>query len=126
MPINPPFSQRQLRVAEQVRHILSEAINRNGELEYAFGSDCSVSISEVRISPDLKHAHIYISNLLTDNCAEICKYLEEQSSYYKSILGREMNTKYTPNLRFKQDSIPDSAAKIEKLLSEISRNEPSM
>jgi len=108
-------SQRQLRVGEQIRHALAEILMR-GEAHIDDLESTSVTISEVRISPDLKHAHAYVSSLMQDD-AHVVEVLNEHHVPLRHQLTKKLkHMKFSPKLHFKLDPSFDEAMKIDSLL----------
>jgi len=114
-------SQRQLRVGEQIRHCLSETLQRGHfQNPILFKGASMVSVSEVRISPDLKNATAYVRTLGGSEMKEMVDALNDAAGYFQKELGRSMNMKFTPRVRFVIDTSFDEAAKIENILKQIS------
>jgi ribosome-binding factor A len=112
-------SQRQLRVGEQIRHILAETMQR-GHFNEAVLIDMNlVSISEVRISPDLKHATAYVMSLGGQDMEKILPALNRDKSVFRKELGRSAGLRFTPTIRFEIDNSFDEGQKIENILREI-------
>ncbi len=114
-------SQRQLRVGEQIRHILGEYLQRGhfhapGVMEI---NPAEISITEVRISPDLKNATAYVSSLGGKDIDGVLEALNDQSKEFQKEINRQTNLKFTPRIRFINDKSFDEAGRIEELLSEI-------
>ena len=122
--INEP-SQRQLRVGEQIRHILSETLQR-GHFSNAFLLDHSntITISEVRPSPDLRHATAYIMPLGGDNLQETLEALNTESRVFQKDIGASLSTKFTPRIKFVEDDSFANAAHIENILRDIHKDHP--
>ena len=110
-------SHRQLRVGEEVRHILSTLFLRSEFPEP--GLPISVTITQVKMSPDLRNATVYIMPLGGQYREETLTYLKEITGYIRHQLGKELQSKFTPTLRFRLDESFDQAERIEKLLSNI-------
>ncbi|MBN9412721.1 MAG: 30S ribosome-binding factor RbfA [Candidatus Paracaedimonas acanthamoebae] len=108
-------TQRQLRVGEEIRHILSKILSR-GDYSHPLLEGASVIVTEVRISPDLKHAKVFITTLGGKNMEAIVKVLNEESRPLRNALGRTLTIKYTPQLQFRADTSFEEAAKIATLL----------
>jgi ribosome-binding factor A len=108
-------SQRQLRVAEEIRHILASALMR-GELRDPVLSGISVTISEVRISPDLKNATAYAMPLGGALIGEVLKALNRAAPFLRSQVGQSMQLRYAPALTFVEDKSFQEAHHIEELL----------
>lgn len=110
-------SQRQLRVGEQMRHLLAVHLVR-GDLQSRYLQNVSVTVSEVRMSRDLRHAQVYVAELGRDMQPEILAALGRAAPTLAGRLAREMNLKYAPKLRFEADTSFSYAAKIDSLLQE--------
>lgn len=108
-------SQRQLRLAESIRQILSEILIR-GDIHAPELSGVSVTISEVRISPDLKNATAYCLPLGGNDAGTIIAALNRVKAAIRGMLGRELTTRYTPALSFELDTTFDYAQSIDSLL----------
>ncbi|MBZ9762014.1 30S ribosome-binding factor RbfA [Mesorhizobium sp. CA8] len=126
MPRSTPSgpSQRMLRVGEQVRHALSETLQR-GEIIDPVIENSVVSVSEVRMSPDLKIATAFVSPL---GAADTGAVVEALNKHAKFIRGRASGAlrqmKYMPEFRFRLDTSFDNFAKINELLKspEVARD----
>lgn len=113
-------SQRQLRVGEQVRQVIIETLQR-GKFNDILLLDAShnVTVSEVRPSPDLKHAKVYIMTLGGKDIDEILPALNDSAAIFQKELGKKLTMKFTPKLRFVKDTSFDEASKIDDLLRSI-------
>ena len=109
-------SQRQLRVGEELRHVLAQLL-RPGELRDPTLADASITVTEVRLSPDLKNATAFVMPLGGSNTDEILTGLKRSAPYLKSRVAREVTLRHVPNLVFALDRAFDSAAHITDLLS---------
>ncbi len=109
-------SQRMLRVGEQVRHALSEVLQR-GEILDPVIEQAVISVSEVRMSPDLKIATVFVSPL---GAADDGAVVEALNKHAKFVRGRASSAlrqmKYMPEFRFRLDTSFDNFAKINELL----------
>ena len=113
-----PPSQRQLRVGEALRQALAEVFMRN-EIHDPELDRQSITVSEVRISPDLKNATAYVTPLAGgDNAEKTIKLLNDRSADLRRAVGRRMATKYSPRLYFKLDRSFDAAGRINHLLKQ--------
>jgi ribosome-binding factor A len=108
-------SVRLLRVGEQVRHALSEVLMRGDVHDETLASH-SVSITEVRMSPDLRHATVFVKPLLGADEAEVLKALKHHVRYLKGEVARRVNTKYAADLKFLPDESFDEGSRIDRLL----------
>jgi ribosome-binding factor A len=110
-------SQRQLRVGEALRQALAEVFMRN-EIHDPELDRQSITVSEVRISPDLKNATAYVTPLAgSDNAAHIINRLNASAIDLRKTVSKRLATKYSPKLYFKLDRSFDEAGRINQLLS---------
>jgi len=110
-----PPSQRQLRVAEEIRHILAKVFT------YQHSGDdlldrSSITVSEVRISPDLQNATVFVIPLGGKNVSEILAALKEKAWFFRKEVARELPTRVVPRLSFQADTSFDEAQRIDMLL----------
>jgi ribosome-binding factor A len=110
-------SQRQLRVGEQMRHLLAEHLMR-GDLHDRHLETVSVTVSEVRMSRDLRHAQVFVAELGQEVQPATLDSLARVAPSLAGRLAREMNLKYAPRLRFEPDTTFSHAARIDSLLHE--------
>jgi ribosome-binding factor A len=108
-------SVRLLRVGEQVRHILSEILMRGDVHDDVLASHL-VSVTEVRMSPDLKHATVFVKPLLGADEDKVLKALRTNTAYFQSEVARRVNLKYAAKLKFLPDESFDEGARIDALL----------
>ena len=110
-------SVRLLRVGEQVRHVLSEILQRGDVHDDTLASHL-VSITEVRMSPDLRHAIVFVKPLLGQNEDEVLKALRTHTAFFQREVAKRLGLKFAPRLQFKPDESFDEAERIERLLSD--------
>ena len=108
-------SVRLLKVGEQVRHILSELLIR-GEVHDDVLAAHSTSVTEVRMSPDLRHATVFVKPLLGADEDVVLKALRTNTAYFQREVAGRLKLKYAPKLKFLADESFDVAGKIEELL----------
>ena len=108
-------SVRLLRVGEQVRHALSDILMR-GEVHDEVLASHSVSVTEVRMSPDLRHATAFVKPLLGADEAEVLKALRTNTAYLQRSVAARVNTKYAAKLEFLADESFDEGSHIDRLL----------
>jgi ribosome-binding factor A len=109
-------SQRQLRVGEQVRHALSDILQR-GEVRDDLIESTVISISEVRMSPDLKIATAFVSPLRAADNQAVIKALAKNAKFIRGrVSGALRQMKYMPEFRFRLDTSYDNMARIDDLL----------
>lgn len=115
------MTHRPERVAELLQQVLAELI-RDEVRDPRIGF---VTVTEVRVSPDLKHARVFVSCLgeLSDREASV-KALNRASAFLRRALGRETRLKYVPDLEFDEDRTLETSLRVERLLDEIDRDEP--
>jgi len=111
-----PLSQRQLRVGEELRHRLAELL-RPGELRDPALHDATVTVTEVRLSPDLRNATAFVMPLGGANAEEIIAGLRRSAPFLKNRLARMIELRHMPNIAFALDDAFESAARISALLS---------
>ncbi|MFN3450872.1 MAG: 30S ribosome-binding factor RbfA [Sphingorhabdus sp.] len=110
-------SVRLLRVGEQFRHILSELLARNEVHDDVLNSH-SVSVTEVRMSPDLRHATAFIKPLLGANEEKVLKALRTNTAFFQKEVASRVSMKYAAKLKFLADDSFDQATHIEGLLAQ--------
>ncbi|RUW99796.1 MULTISPECIES: 30S ribosome-binding factor RbfA [unclassified Mesorhizobium] len=117
-------SQRMLRVGEQVRHALSETLQR-GEIIDPLIENSVVSVSEVRMSPDLKIATAFVSPLGAKDANAVIEALNKHAKFVRGrVSGALRQMKYMPEFRFRLDTSFDNFARINDLLKspEVARD----
>ena len=116
-------SVRVLKVGERVRHILSELLVRQ-EVHDDTLTGHSVSVTEVRMSPDLRQATAYIKPLLGRDEDAVLKALRTNTAFLQREVAKRLGLKFAPKLRFRSDESFDEAERIERLLSapEVARD----
>jgi ribosome-binding factor A len=108
-------SQRQLRVGEAVRHALA-AVLTEGTVHDSVLEGHLITVPEVRMSPDLRLATIYVMPLGGRDGAAVVAALERNKRYLRGVIARKVNLKFAPDIRFRIDERFDEAERIEKLL----------
>src|SRR5688572_11080951 len=108
-------SVRLLRVGEQVRHALSEILMRGDVHDEVLASHL-VSVTEVRMSPDLRHATVFVKPLLGQDEDEVLKALRTHTAYLQRQVASRVRTKYAAKLKFLADESFDEGSKIAELL----------
>jgi ribosome-binding factor A len=108
-------TQRQLRVAEQIRHVLAEVFARGGFRDPDL-TTAQVTVTEVRIGPDLKHAIAFVARLGRSDVETLMPALKRASPYLRGEVARSLRLKYAPDLSFQPDTALEYAMKIDKLL----------
>jgi len=108
-------SVRLLRVGEQVRHVLSELLQR-GDVHDDVLQTHLVSITEVRMSPDLRHATVFVKPLLGEDQEAVLKSLRQNTAYLQREVARRVRMKYAAKLKFIPDESFDEGHHIDRLL----------
>jgi len=111
-----PPSQRQLRVGELIRHKLAEMLSRSEVHDDVIASHV-VTIPEVRLSPDLKLATVYVVTLGDTGTEAVIEALNRNKKYIRGEVARTVNLKFAPDLRFRRDETFDEASRIDALLA---------
>lgn len=110
-------SVRLLKVGERVRHILSELLARQ-EVHDETLSAHSVSVTEVRMTPDLRNATVYVKPLLGMDEDVVVKALRQNTAYFQREVAKRLGLKFAAKLQFRPDESFDEADRIERLLSD--------
>jgi ribosome-binding factor A len=108
-------SQRQLRAGELVRHALAEVLSR-GEVHDPVIQGHVITVPEVRMSPDLRQATIYVMPLGGRDEKAVLAALERNKRFLRGEVARRVNLKFAPDIRFRIDERFNEAERIEKLL----------
>jgi ribosome-binding factor A len=111
----PGGSQRQLRVGETVRHAIADIL-AHGSVHDADLEGHIVTVPEVRMSPDLKLATIYVMPLGGRDTEIVLAALERNKKFLRGEIAHRVNLKFAPDIRFRADERFDEAERIEKLL----------
>ena len=111
-----PPGQRQLRVAEQIRHLLVEILQRGSFRDPMLMDANRITVTAVEIGPDLKHATAYIMPLGGENADVFLEALNRSAGYVRSEIAPKMDLRYIPKVTFRLDHSFDEAERIEKLL----------
>jgi ribosome-binding factor A len=118
-----PPNQRQLRVGEEIRHVLADIFLR-GECHDSDITGTPITVSEVRISPDLKNATAYVMTLGGINIEKVMEALARNSSILRKLVSDRMKLRYAPRIAFRIDNSFEEAHKIDALLKrpEVARD----
>ena len=108
-------SQRQLRVGETVRHALAEIL-AHGDIHDPDLAGHIITVPEVRMSPDLKLATIYVMPLGGRDTDKVITALDRNKRFLRGEIAHRVNLKFAPDIRFRADDRFDEAERIEKLL----------
>ncbi|MDT0508592.1 30S ribosome-binding factor RbfA [Novosphingobium sp. MMS21-SN21R] len=110
-------SVRLLKVGEQVRHILSELLMRQ-QVHDAVLSAHTVSVTEVRMSPDLQHASVFVKALLGEDEELVLKAMRTHTAYFQREVAQRLRLKFAPKVKFLPDESFDTASRIDALLAD--------
>jgi ribosome-binding factor A len=110
-------TQRQLRVGEVLRHALTEILDR-GIVRDPDLAGVAVTVSEVRLGPDLRNATVYVMPLGGDDCDIVVEALRRATPFLRRNLAARLTLKYVPNLSFEPDTTFDYAGRIGQLLND--------
>ena len=113
-------SVRLLKVGERVRHILSELLMR-GEVHDETITSTTVSVTEVRMSPDLRNAKVYVKAAAGQDEGPMIKALQVNTAFFQREVAQRLGLKFAPKLRFLADESFDEAGRIEQLLHRSAR-----
>lgn len=110
-------SQRQLRAGELIRHALVDIL-REEDINDPDLSGVSVTVSEVRMSPDLRHAVCFVEPLGGEHAPEVIAALNRHAKFLRGRLGRSIELKFTPDLKFLHDESFDEATRMSRLFDD--------
>ena len=117
-----PFSQRQLRVGELVKQSIGEIFIRN-EAKISTINSKLITVTEVRMTPDLKTARVYVIPLGGIDTKETVKILTEYSHLVRKALSKRLDIKFLPKLTFVEDNSFEYAEKIERIIKKNKEND---
>ena len=118
--VNSIKSQRQLRVGEELRHLISNALLRETFYDQIIENN-NITITEVNVSPDLKNAKVYIMPLGGENKLEVLDSLNKSNGRIKKLISSNINLRQIPKLQFKIDETFEYAKNIENILQKIKK-----
>ena len=118
----PEYSQRQLRVGELVKQKLGEIFIRNEAKIPSFNTKI-ITVTEVRMTPDLKTARTYVIPLGGEHMTEAVSILTEYSHLVRKALSKRLDIKFLPKLTFVEDNSFEYAEKIEKIIKKNKEND---
>src|SRR5512143_401898 len=110
-------SVRLLKVGEQVRHVISELLSRQQVHDDVLSAH-TVSVTEVRMSPDLRSATVFVRPLLGADAEEVLKALRTNTAYFQKEVAGRLRLKYAAKVRFMPDESFDEANRIDALLAD--------
>ena len=120
--LGKPITQRQLRVGEMIKQALGNLFIRD-EAKIPNLSTKEITVTEVRMSPDLKTAKIFVMPLGGKNTEEIIEKLKISSFMIRKVLSKKIIMKFLPKLFFLKDDSFDYAEKIENLIKQTNKSE---
>lgn len=113
-------TQRQLRVGEQLRHVIVSTLHRGHFHDaYLMENASIVTVSEVKVSPDMKHATAYTVRLGGGDTTEMLAALNANADIFQRDIGHEIRMKFTPKVRFVEDNSFENSAKIDEILHNL-------
>ncbi|MDE2029058.1 MAG: 30S ribosome-binding factor RbfA [Alphaproteobacteria bacterium] len=109
-------SQRQLRVGEEIRHALASILMR-GDVPWPRDfSPPIITVTEVRISPDLKNATVFVMPLGGERMAETVRVMNDGAGFFRYEVGKAVKLRHVPKIKFLADESFDAAQRIEEIL----------
>ena len=119
---NTAKSQRQLRVGEELRHLISNALHRETFYDVVLENN-NITVTEVNVSPDLKNAKVYIMPLGGENKIEVLESLNKIKGYIQKLISSEIQLRQIPRLSFVIDTTFEYANKIDNIIKNIRKND---
>ncbi len=119
---NTTKSQRQLRVGEELRHLISNALHRETFYDVVLENN-NITVTEVNVSPDLKNAKVYIMPLVGENKIEVLESLNRIKGYIQKLISTEIQLRQIPRLSFVIDTTFEYANKIDNIIKNINKND---
>lgn len=111
-------SQRQLRVAERIRHILAQIMLEGSLHDPALSQANLISVTAVDIGPDLKHATAYVMPLGGRNVEAVVEALNRAAGFFRAQMAPELDLRYTPKVSFRVDNSFEEADRVTRLLNQ--------
>jgi ribosome-binding factor A len=108
-------SQRQLRVAEEVRHVLAGLFERRDFRDPEL-ANAQITVAEVRVGPDLRHATVFVSRLGRSDVDALLPALKRATPFLRGQLAHALRLRFAPDLTFQPDTALEYATKIDRLL----------
>ena len=115
MAENKAPSQRQLRVAQEVKRVITSVLER-GDLRSKELREAFITVTEVKVSPDLKYVTVYVMTLNGKNLGLVLEMLAAEKGVFKKEIGAKLQLRYTPDIVFRADDTFAEVDRIEKLL----------
>jgi ribosome-binding factor A len=111
-----PPGQRQLRVAERIRHILADVLRRGDLHDPVLAKSSLITVTAVEIGPDLKHATAFVMPLGGENAAEVAEAMNRAAGYFRTEVGHQLELRHAPKISFRVDHSFERMAHIDGLL----------
>ena len=111
------LSNRQLRVGQEVRRVIAEAIEQDNVRSQEV-ADAFITVTNVIMSPDLKYATVYLTTLNGKNLGSILEQLTADKWLFKKLLADKLKLRFTPEINFRADDTFDEAARIDRLMND--------
>ena len=111
------LSQRQLRVGQEVRKVIAEAIEQ-GEVRSPEIAEAFITITQVIMSPDLKYATVYLMTLNGKNWGFVFEQMQAEKWLFKKLVATKLQLRYTPEINFRVDDTFDEIDRINELMSD--------
>lgn len=111
------LSQRQLRVGQEVRKVIAEAIEQ-GEVRSPEIAEAFITITQVIMSPDLKYATVYLMTLNGKNLGVVLEQLQAEKWLFKKLVAAKLKLRYTPDINFRVDDTFDEIDRVNKLMND--------
>lgn len=113
-------SQRQLKVGEELRHLISNALLRRSFYDELIENN-NITVTEVNVSPDLKNARVYVMPLGGENKLDVLNSLNKATGRLKKFISTNISLRQTPKLTFEIDETFEYAKKINDILDKIKK-----
>lgn len=111
------ISNRQLRVGQEMRKVIAEAIE-GGNLRSPEIADALITVTQVIMSPDLKYATVYLTTLNGKNLGLVLEQLKADKWLFKKLVADKLKLRYTPEINFRADDTFDEVERIERLMQD--------
>lgn len=111
------LSNRQLRVGQEVRRVIAEAIEQDNVRSQEV-ADAFITVTNVVMSPDLKYATVYLTTLNGKNLGSILEQLAADKWLFKKLVADKLKLRFTPEINFRADDTFDEAARIDRLMND--------
>lgn len=112
-------SQRQLRMGEQVKHILADTLRRGKFHDPVLMDAADLTVNEVRMTPDLKQARAYVSTIFQDRMPHYLEALNAAAPMFQKEINSKTDTKFTPRLSFIEDKSQEAVARLEEIFHKL-------